>query len=88
MMTANFADWVAISETKARYCRCLDTKDWAGYADCFTEDVVLETPPAGDVTSGRDEVGQSKTVTPGASSGGRRTGMLPTPAVAVIASAT
>ena len=55
-MTANFADWVAICETKARYCRCLDTKDWAGYGDCFTEDFVLETPPAGNVTHGRDAV--------------------------------
>jgi hypothetical protein len=54
-MTANFADWVAICETKARYCRCLDTKDWAGYADCFTEDLVLETPPKGNVTHGRDQ---------------------------------
>jgi ketosteroid isomerase-like protein len=53
-MTANFSDWIAICETKARYCRCLDTKDWAGYADCFTEDFVLTTPPAGTVTHGRD----------------------------------
>ena len=53
-MTANFADWLAICETKARYCRCLDTKDWAGYADCFTEDLVLDTPPQGNVTRGRD----------------------------------
>ena len=55
-MTANFADWVAICETKARYCRCLDTKDWAGYADCFTEDLVLDTTPAGGYRcEGRDE---------------------------------
>jgi ketosteroid isomerase-like protein len=53
-MIANFSDWLAICETKARYCRCLDTKDWAGYADCFTEDLVLETPPAGNITHGRD----------------------------------
>jgi hypothetical protein len=54
-MAANFADWLAICETKARYCRCLDTKDWAGYADCFTEDVVFELPPAGENTHrGRD----------------------------------
>lgn len=46
-MQADFADWLAITETKARYCRCLDTKDWAGYADCFTEDLVLDTTPAG-----------------------------------------
>lgn len=56
-MEANFADWRAIVETKARYCRCLDTKDWAGYADCFTEDLVLTVPAAGGATSryeGRD----------------------------------
>lgn len=46
-MTANFEDWVAICETKARYCRCLDSKDWEGYADVFTEDLVLDTTPAG-----------------------------------------
>lgn len=46
-MQADFADWLAITETKARYCRCLDTKDWDGYADCFTEDLVLDTTPAG-----------------------------------------
>ena len=55
-MTANFSDWVAVCETKARYCRCLDTKDWKGYADCFTEDLVLDTPPEGNVTHGRDAV--------------------------------
>lgn len=54
-MTANFADWVAICETKARYCRCMDTKDWAGWADCFTEDLVLDTTPAGGYRmEGRD----------------------------------
>jgi ketosteroid isomerase-like protein len=54
-MAANFADWLAICETKARYCRLLDTKDWAGYADCFTEDFVLNLPPEGNVHRGRDE---------------------------------
>lgn len=54
-MTADFADWLAICETKARYCRCLDTKDWAGYADVFTEDLVLDTTPAGGYkVEGRD----------------------------------
>jgi hypothetical protein len=51
---ANFDDWKAICETKARYCRYLDTKDWAGYADCFTEDFRLEVPPAGNVHQGRE----------------------------------
>lgn len=46
-MAAQFADWLAICETKARYCRMMDTKDWAGWADCFTEDLVLDTSLAG-----------------------------------------
>ena len=55
-MTANFADWVAICETKARYCRLMDTKDWAGWADVFTEDLVLDSSPAGGYRlEGRDE---------------------------------
>jgi 3-phenylpropionate/cinnamic acid dioxygenase small subunit len=50
-----FADWLAICELKARYCRCLDTKDWAGYAACFAEDLVLDTAPAGGArVEGRD----------------------------------
>lgn len=53
-MTPSFADWVAICETKARYCRCLDTKDWSGFAACFTEDLVLTTPPSDHTTHGRD----------------------------------
>jgi ketosteroid isomerase-like protein len=40
-------DYIAISQVKARYCRCLDTKDWEGYLDVFTEDFVLDTRPAG-----------------------------------------
>ncbi|HEX7857129.1 MAG TPA: nuclear transport factor 2 family protein [Sphingobium sp.] len=52
----NFADWQAICETKARYCRCMDTKDWEGYADCFTEDYRLELPPGGAVQTGRDAI--------------------------------
>lgn len=34
--------FIAIGQVKARYCRCLDTKDWAGFADVFTEDLVLD----------------------------------------------
>ena len=55
-MRANFDEWVAICQTKARYCRCLDTKDWEGYADVFTEDLVLDTSPAGGYrVEGRDD---------------------------------
>jgi ketosteroid isomerase-like protein len=56
MPEINFSDYVAICETKARYCRTLDSKDWAGYADVFTEDLVLDTEPAGGFkVQGRDE---------------------------------
>jgi hypothetical protein len=37
---------LALMEAKARYCRMLDTKDWAGYTNLLTEDFVL------DVTAG------------------------------------
>lgn len=54
--TPDFADWLAICEVKARYCRMLDSKDWAGYADCFTEDFILDTRPSGgSIVHGRDE---------------------------------
>jgi ketosteroid isomerase-like protein len=65
-----FADYLAICDTKARYCRTLDGKDWDGYADVFTEDLVLDTRPAGGYeVHGRDEavrmvrasVGEAKT---------------------------
>lgn len=32
----------AIRTVKARYCRCLDTKDWSGLAAIFTEDFLLD----------------------------------------------
>ena len=43
----SFEDWLAIHNLKARYCRLLDTKDWAGWQALFTEDVVLDTSAAG-----------------------------------------
>ena len=33
----------AIKQLKARYFRCLDTKDWEGYAAVYAEDAVLDT---------------------------------------------
>ncbi|WP_165189720.1 nuclear transport factor 2 family protein [Caulobacter soli] len=47
MTAPGFADWLAIANLKARYCRFLDTKDWAAYADLFTPDVVIDTTPSG-----------------------------------------
>ena len=34
----DFADWLAICNLKAAYCRLLDSKDWDGWAALFTED--------------------------------------------------
>jgi uncharacterized protein (TIGR02246 family) len=56
MSDMRIADYLAICETKARYCRTLDTRDWEGYADVFTPDLVLDTTAAGGyVAHGRDE---------------------------------
>lgn len=48
-MTAapSFEDWLAVANLKARYCRFLDTKDWAGFASLFVEDVVIDTTASG-----------------------------------------
>jgi SnoaL-like domain len=40
-------DIEAIEQLQGRYCRTLDTKDWAGYAALFTPDAVIDTSPAG-----------------------------------------
>ena len=47
---------LALSEAKARYCRLLDTKDWAGYAGLMTEDFVLDVTEGTQVpiVKGRD----------------------------------
>lgn len=47
MSTPEFSDWLAICNLKARYCRCLDTKDWDGYAALFSDDFVLDTTGSG-----------------------------------------
>jgi SnoaL-like domain len=31
-----------LCQAKARYCRTLDTRDWSGFADLFTEDIELD----------------------------------------------
>ena len=33
-----------VSRLIIRFARCIDTKDWAGYADCYARDGRLETP--------------------------------------------
>lgn len=50
----DFADWLAIGNLKAAYCRLLDSKDWQGWGDLFTEDVVVDvTDSGGGVMHGR-----------------------------------
>jgi hypothetical protein len=70
-MPGSLHDRIAIEETKARYCRCLDTKDWTGFANVFVEDLVLDTTDSGgSEVRGRDKavemvrssVGDAKTV--------------------------
>ena len=49
-------DIEAIRQLKARYFRTMDTKDWAGMRQVFTDDVVIDTSEAGgDVVRGADE---------------------------------
>jgi uncharacterized protein (TIGR02246 family) len=49
-------DIEAIKQLKARYCRLMDTKDWAGYRRVFTDDVTMDTTDAGgNVITGADE---------------------------------
>ncbi|WP_052223314.1 nuclear transport factor 2 family protein [Novosphingobium malaysiense] len=53
--TPDFADWLAICNLKAAYCRLLDTKDWEGWRELFTEDCVVDTRPSGGtLEEGRD----------------------------------
>ena len=51
------SDWIAICNAKARYCRTLDTKDWDGFRDMFTEDCELDVSDSGGppVIKGRAE---------------------------------
>jgi ketosteroid isomerase-like protein len=46
----------SIRRLKARYFRTMDTKDWAGMREVFTDDVVIDTSEAGGgVVNGADE---------------------------------
>nr|WP_237752607.1 nuclear transport factor 2 family protein [Mycolicibacterium aromaticivorans] len=48
-MTDEAADIEAIKQLKARYCRLLDTKDWTGWREVFTDDFVSDTTASGGV---------------------------------------
>ena len=48
-------DVEAIKQLKARYFRTMDTKDWAGMRQVFTDDVVMDTTDSGGgVVTGAD----------------------------------
>jgi len=48
-------DIEAIKQLKARYCRLLDTKNWDGFRDLFTDEVVVDsTGSGGHVITGAD----------------------------------
>jgi uncharacterized protein (TIGR02246 family) len=49
-------DVEAIRQLKARYFRTMDSKDWAGMRQVFTDDVVMDTSSSGGgVIAGADE---------------------------------
>ncbi len=53
----NFADWLEIANLKAAYCRLLDTKDWEGWKQLFTEDFELDVSDSGgSVMKGREDI--------------------------------
>lgn len=51
----DFAEWMAICNLKAAYCRLLDTKDWTNWKQLFTEDCLIDTRDSGgSLEQGRD----------------------------------
>lgn len=56
MTEADLVEIEAIKQLKARYCRFLDTKDWAAWRSLFADDFLSDTSPAGGKqTHGADE---------------------------------
>ena len=54
-MRAVTDDVEAIKQLKARYCRTMDTKDWAAMRRLFTDDVEIDTTASGgSVVTGAD----------------------------------
>src|SRR6476620_10983484 len=49
-------DVEAIKQLKGRYCRTMDTKDWAAMRQVFTDDVEMDTTASGGgVVTGADD---------------------------------
>lgn len=57
MSAPDFADWLAVCNLKAEYCRLLDTKQWDAWKLLYTEDCRSDTVDAGGIViDGRDAV--------------------------------
>jgi SnoaL-like domain len=55
-VTAELLEIEAIKQLKARYCRYLDTKDWAGWRQLFADDFVSDTSESGGkIITGADD---------------------------------
>jgi hypothetical protein len=55
-VSATLLELESIKQLKARYCRLLDTKDWAAWREIFTDDFVSDTSEAGGkVIEGADD---------------------------------
>ena len=49
-------DIEAIKQLKGRYCRTMDTKDWAAMRQVFTDDVTIDTVESGgNIITGADD---------------------------------
>lgn len=46
----------AIKRLKYKYLRCLDSKDWAGLASCFSDDAVSSYDSGAHAFEGRDKI--------------------------------
>lgn len=56
MTEADLVEIEAIKQLKARFCRLLDTKQWAAWRAIFTDDFLSDTSEAGGkVIDGADE---------------------------------
>src|ERR1700730_13165768 len=51
-----------IKQVKARYFRCMDTKDWEGFAAVFTSDATADYTPAAIDSSDWKAAGAAKIV--------------------------
>ena len=57
---AELADIEQIKQLKARYFRCMDTKDWTGFGQVFTKDAQLRWGEGEDeVFRGREQILES-----------------------------